>query len=134
MIDVSVHGVQTTHPAVSATPTAPDVDVIEDVVEEENVPKRIELLQNYPNPFNPKTKIRVNISNPENNISPLNLSIYNINGQLIKTLYNGPVNSRRIEFEWDGTNDLGWRMAGGVYVYTLKMDNVTQSRKMLLLK
>jgi len=134
LIDVSVHGVQTTHPAVSATPTAPDVDVIEDVVEEEDVPKRIELLRNYPNPFNPRTKIGVSISNPENNKSPLNLSIYNVNGQLIKILYNGPVNSQHVEFEWDGTNDLGWTMAGGVYIYTLRMDNVSQSGKMLLLK
>ena len=134
LIDVSVHGVQTTHPAVSATPTAPEVDVIEEAVEEEKVPKQIELLQNYPNPFNPKTKIRVNISNSETNISMLNLSIYDINGQLTKTLYNGLANSQTVEFEWDGTNDLGGTMAGGFYIYTLKMDNVSQSRKMLLLK
>lgn len=134
LTDVSVHGVKTIHPVVSATPSAPDIDVLEDVVEEDDIPRRIELLQNYPNPFNPRTKIKVITLIPEDRLSPLNLSIYDINGQLVKILYNGLVNSQHVEFEWDGTSALGWTMAGGVYVYTLRMDNITQSKKMLLLK
>ncbi|MCK4560955.1 MAG: lamin tail domain-containing protein [Calditrichia bacterium] len=134
LIDVSVHGVQTIHPAVSATPTAPDVDVIEDTPEEKDVPQQFELAQNYPNPFNPNTKIRLIISSIEQSTSQINLSIYDINGQKVKTLFNGFVEPRTYEFEWDGTNDYGEPIAGGVYIYSLNTQNFSQSRKMLLLR
>jgi len=134
LTDVSIHGLQTQHPPISATPTAPDLDRIEDVTEEEKTPGRLTLLQNYPNPFNPHTKIRLMISDSNDEFEFLNLSIFDINGQKVKTLFDGAVQPSPVEFEWDGRNDLGEPLAGGIYIYRLQTNAITQSRKMLLLK
>ena len=134
LTDVSIHGVQTHHPPISATPTAPDLDLIEEVAADEEIPRQITLLQNYPNPFNPNTKIRLMISDCDDGFDFLNLSIYDINGKMVKILFDGVFQSPISEFEWDGRNEFGEPMAGGIYVYRLRTNNNTQSRKMLLLK
>jgi hypothetical protein len=92
------------------------------------LPENPELLQNYPNPFNPSTTIEFNL--PAN--SNWQLEIYNIAGQLIRN-YSG-ISSGLTKVNWDGSNSLGIKVASGVYFYKLVSNDITTTRKMLLLK
>ncbi len=83
------------------------------------------LAQNYPNPFNPSTKIE--FYTPEE--TQVQLFIYSLTGQLIKTLVDenmGP-GVHQIEFKGDG-------FASGIYFYVLKSGSFYQSKSMMLLK
>ena len=88
-------------------------------------------LQNYPNPFNPETNI--NYSIPEE--GKVELSIYNIKGQKVKTLVNKTQLSGEHTVVWNGTNKHNKRVASGVYFYKLEInDSKLLINKMLLLK
>jgi hypothetical protein len=93
------------------------------------VPDRL-LKQNYPNPFNPSTTISFNIPST----MPVKLGIYNLKGQLVKTLVNG----ERVEGEyhviWNGDDEDGRPVGSGVYFYRLDAGNESEVRKMLLVK
>jgi hypothetical protein len=88
-------------------------------------------LQNYPNPFNPETNI--NYSIPEE--GKVELSVYNIKGQKVKTLINETQLSGEHTVIWNGTNKHNKRVASGVYFYKLEInDSKLLINKMLLLK
>jgi len=89
------------------------------------------LQQNYPNPFNPQTTINFTL---KDNIHSLNLSIYNIKGQLVKTLYRGALQKGHYNLVWDGTNDSGKQVSSGIYFYKLSNGKETQQKKMVLMK
>jgi hypothetical protein len=94
-------------------------------------PRTNSLVQNYPNPFNPTTTIKYTIKEQAH----VSLKIYNVAGQLVKTLVNEvkrPENVRPIE--WRGINNAGESVASGVYFYKLATKNFTQTKKMVLLK
>ena len=98
-------------------------------------PKASALLPNYPNPFNPETWIPYRLAKS----ADVSISIYSVNGHLIRTLdlgYQlvGLYESRNHAAYWDGRNTLGERVASGVYFYTLTAGNFTATRKMLILK
>ncbi|HNX37105.1 MAG TPA: T9SS type A sorting domain-containing protein [Candidatus Cloacimonadota bacterium] len=88
------------------------------------------LSQNYPNPFNPETTISFTM--PVN--GKANLSVYNVKGQLVKTLINGDLNSGNHSLVWNGTDNSGSAVSSGVYYYRLNAGNHTESRKMVLVK
>ncbi|MCL5019908.1 MAG: C10 family peptidase [Patescibacteria group bacterium] len=95
------------------------------------VPTEFSLSQNYPNPFNPSTTIQLQI--PEN--AQVLLTIYNITGQVIKTLFDGEKKAGFYNMVWDGTNNAGLKVSSGVYIYRLKTNKgFTQTRKMVLMK
>ncbi len=94
------------------------------------VPTSFFLAQNYPNPFNPSTTIEFSIE--ANNF--VSLEIYNIIGQQVKSLINESMPAGAYTVEWDATNEQGGRVASGIYLYRLTVENNTQSKKMLLLK
>ena len=89
---------------------------------------------NYPNPFNPTTHITFEIKTPGH----VTLRIYNVAGQLIRTLLNEELETGRYENRpfnvWDGRNDTGQQVGSGVYFYRLTATNFTQTRKLVLLK
>jgi hypothetical protein len=87
--------------------------------------KTFELLQNYPNPFNPTTKISFVLDRAES----IKLTIYNVLGQKVATLYNGPMAQGFHEMEFDAS-----QYSSGVYIYKLEAGNMMQTRKMMLLK
>ncbi len=95
-------------------------------------PQEFVLHQNYPNPFNPSTTIEYELAAP----AQIVLTIYNSAGQLIRSIQNHQ-SAGRHQFVWDGKNDAGHSVAGGVYLYkvSLHQDNtVSKTQKMLLLK
>lgn len=88
------------------------------------------LNQNYPNPFNPETTITFDM--PKTAIA--NLSVYNVKGQLVKTLHNGVANYGRNSVVWNGTDNNGSQISSGIYFYRLSTDGKVETRKMMLLK
>jgi len=93
-------------------------------------PPPLALEHNYPNPFNPETTIRYSIDEP----GMVALDIYNLKGQLVKTLSNGNANSGRYSVIWNGTDNSGNACSSGVYFYRLSTKNKTLVQKMLMLK
>ena len=99
------------------------------------IPSKTELLPNYPNPFNPETWIPYRQAED----AFVTLTIYNLSGQIVRTLEVGhriaaAYESRSKAIYWDGRNKLGERMASGVYFYTLTAGDYSATRKMLILK
>jgi FlgD Ig-like domain len=88
------------------------------------------LSQNYPNPFNPSTVINYQIAQN----SQVNLTVYDILGQKVKTLVNGLQQAGYYNITWDGSNDLGSKVAAGIYFYRLQSGNFFKTLKMNLLK
>jgi len=98
--------------------------------EPDNLPVKFSLSQNYPNPFNPGTVIAFELPRR----SYANLAIYNTLGQKVRTLIDRELAYGRHETYWDGLNGGGGKVAGGVYFYRLVADNLSESKKMILLK
>ena len=99
------------------------------------IPEETALLPNYPNPFNPETWIPYQLSEP----AEVTLRIYAVNGKLVRTLALGQIpagiyQSRSRAAYWDGRNDVGERVASGIYFYTLTAGNFTATRKLLIRK
>ena len=101
-------------------------------------PKRIvrdALLQNYPNPFNPETWIPYAIAED----AQVTISVYNVAGQLVRTIDLGYVKSgeylsKADSAYWNGRNDSGERVASGVYFYTIKAGNFAATKRLVVLK
>ena len=94
------------------------------------VPIRFTLNQNVPNPFNPTTKIRFYLSRATH----VNLSVYNVMGELIAILVDRNMTEGRKEINWNATNDRGRSVESGIYFYRLTADGIAQDKKMVLLK
>jgi hypothetical protein len=92
------------------------------------------LLQNYPNPFNPATWIPFRISEP----SDVTVSIYSLNGDLIRQFHLGQIKageyiSKNEAVFWDGRDDLGEYVSGGVYFYSIRAGEASGIRKLIIL-
>ena len=94
------------------------------------IPNSFVLHPNYPNPFNPVTQIRFEMPYAGN----VDLSIYNLLGMKVKTLYTGQKSAGDFSFKWNGKNDNNQSVSGGVYIYKLQSGQQMQMRKMILLK
>ncbi len=91
---------------------------------------KLALYQNYPNPFNPSTTISYAL--PEE--THVVLSIFNLEGKLVRTLVNGLVTAGNKELIWNGRDNKGNPLSSGVYLYRLTAGNRTLTKKMVLLK
>ena len=107
-------------------------DYVERMTEEilANIPSVFSLSQNYPNPFNPITKMNYNLPMR----SKVNISIYNVLGQEIKTLVNEVQEYGYHSISWNGKDNFGRDMASGVYFTRMVSKGFTQTKKMLLVK
>ena len=90
----------------------------------------IKLIGNYPNPFNPQTVIKYQLSK----VMPVELSIYNIKGQKVRTLINEQKEAGSHSVVWNGNDDENYPVSSGVYFYRMVTSELISSRKMLLLK
>jgi subtilisin family serine protease len=129
---------------------------IENKEEKDNLPDNFCLGQNYPNPFNPSTTIpfelrveskELRVPHPTKRIDKFftprmqktstlftSLKIYNIRGQLVRTLFEGKLPIGRYEIIWDGKDESGIEVASGIYLCRLKTEQGAIARKMILLK
>jgi len=122
--DVNLQGRSTMHGPVSATPTSAEER------EEVPIPTVFSLAQNYPNPFNTTTEIKYGLPVE----SDVNLTIYNLIGQKVKTLVNEPQTAGYKVARWDGRNEKALEVSSGIYFYRLQAGSYTEIRKMVLLK
>ncbi len=97
---------------------------------EKSLPHDFTLEQNYPNPFNPSTTITFQIPHSV----PVNITVFDINGRVVKTLLNTQVNSGIHRITWDGKNTAGESMPSGMYFYRLSTPDYNSTRRMTLLK
>ena len=95
-----------------------------------NLPASFALSQNTPNPFNAQTTIRYDL--PET--GEVRLCLYNLCGQLIRTLVDGHRPAGSYSVAWDGKDDTGRDVASGVYLYRIQTDAGTITRKMMMLR
>jgi hypothetical protein len=94
------------------------------------IPERFALFQNYPDPFNAGTEILYALPSP----CEVTLEIYNILGQRVAVLVDGPQPSGYHTVRWDGHDAFGQQVATGVYLYRLRAENFHSTRKMVLLR
>ncbi len=87
-------------------------------------------LANYPNPFNPETTLNFSIHKPEH----VELKVYNLKGQLVKTLVDEKMEAGIHKVVWKGRNNKDRQVASGVYFVKLKASTNNDIRKMILLK
>ncbi len=89
------------------------------------------LSQNFPNPFNPSTTIRFAVPAGTEHV---NLSIYSVNGQLVRTLVDGAIGAGPHSVLWNGADENGASLGSGIFFARLMTDDEIAFRKMALLK
>ena len=94
------------------------------------LPDRMTLYQNYPNPFNGSTTIPFYLERA----GQVELTMFNTLGQKVKTLFSGNMATGDHVVSWDGNDEAGNVVASGIYIYHLRSDGSTETRKMVLLK
>ncbi len=94
------------------------------------LPTEYSLSQNYPNPFNPTTEIQFTVPNSGN----VQIVIYNMLGQEVRTLFTGHVQRGTYRLQWDGQSNSGIQMSSGNYIYRMTSGDFVQSKKMMLIK
>jgi len=94
------------------------------------LPDNAFILFNYPNPFNAETSIKFSLSKP----SHVELAVYDLSGSKVKTIIDSYLEPGPHTVTWDGRNSAGQAVSSGVYFYTLYLDDISSSRRMLLLK
>jgi len=105
-------------------------DVASVAVRREDIPQSFALDQNYPNPFNPSTRIDFDVAQAGNII----VTVHNVLGQKVNTLFSGYLAPNSYTLEWDGKNSAREEMPTGFYFYVLQTETLTSSRKMLLIR
>ncbi len=95
-----------------------------------SLPRHFALEQNFPNPFNPSTEIRFAL--PQN--ARVQIIVYNILGQKVRTLISKNMTVGWHSVKWDGSNDAGQLMPSGVYFYKMETRSFVKVRKMLYLR
>ncbi|MDD4309824.1 MAG: C25 family cysteine peptidase [Candidatus Cloacimonetes bacterium] len=88
------------------------------------------LIGNYPNPFNPTTTIKFSLKTK----SPVNLEIYNIMGQKVRTLVKGDIDQGFHSVVWNGKDGNNRPVSSGVYFYKLDAGKYTSTKKMIIMK
>ena len=97
-----------------------------------SVPYSYNLSQNNPNPFNSSTTIKFTTTGSDKNTL---ITIYNLNGQKIKTLVDKKLNAGTHQIVWDGTDDSGNAVSSGIYFYKMECgDKFIGFKKMILMK
>jgi len=94
------------------------------------VPTAYRLAQNFPNPFNPTTTIKFDMKAKGN----VTIKLYNVAGQLVKTLVNDVKDAGSYTATWDGTNNNGSKVASGIYFYRMETKGFCKTKKMVLLR
>jgi len=104
--------------------------VVLDAVIESVTPSVTRLYQNYPNPFNPSTRVRYQLSSR----GPVNMRVYNVAGQLVKTLVGSVQEAGYYEVKWDGRNNGGRVVSSGIYFCRIDTPGYEKSMKMVVIR
>jgi hypothetical protein len=94
------------------------------------LPLEFSLDQNFPNPFNPATTIKLTLPRR----TRVELDVYNILGQNVRTLLDKEMDVGSYDIVWDGRDKFDRQVASGIYFYRIKAGDYSKTRKMVLLK
>ena len=95
------------------------------------IPQNFKLSQNYPNPFNPVTFVTFQLPDA----AKITVDVFNVLGQRLKTLINNQdLQPGYYSAQWDGKNDLGKKVAAGVYFLQLRSNHYHKTIKMIMQK
>ena len=97
-------------------------------------PPSFALHQNFPNPFNPETRIWFEITNNSKALTNVSLKIYNLQGQLVRSLLDEKKSPGVYTVQWNGLDDSGEKVATGVYLYSITAGDFKATKKMAILK
>jgi len=106
------------------------IDIPTGIYGYDDVPREFNLNQNYPNPFNPETTIKYQLPWP----AEVRLEIYNILGEKVKTLVDEKQPAGYYSASWNGLDEHGRTVAGGVYLYHFTAGEFVQVRKLILVR
>jgi hypothetical protein len=98
--------------------------------EESMIPKEFALYDNFPNPFNPTTQIAIDL--PEDAYTEL--TVWNIMGQQVTTVYSGNLNAGRHNVTFNGRDMTGNMLSSGMYIYRVTAGKYNATKKMTLMK
>lgn len=115
----------------ASEPSILSKEVIEEVA---TVPDKFDLAQNYPNPFNASTTLTYDVPLVEDGGVNVTLTIYDVQGRIIRTLVHGAVEAGSHQIVWDGAAEDGSLVASGVYFYQMKAGDFADTKRMVLLK
>ena len=104
------------------SPVALDVQI--------ELPSIMTLHDNYPNPFNPSTLLSFSLVEA----GSANLSIFDIRGQLVATIFDGTANAGTHHFSFEGLNSAGANLEAGLYFYRLETQGMVTTKRMTLIK
>jgi predicted secreted protein len=104
--------------------------VVAGLLEIQSTPTEFALLQNFPNPFNPETTIQYNLSES----ADVTLHIYNVFGQVVRTLVSERQAAGRYRVQWSGMDDRSVPVSSGIYFYEIRAGKNKDVRKLMLLK
>jgi len=104
--------------------------VVAGLLEIQSTPTEFALLQNFPNPFNPETTIQYNLSESVD----VTLHIYNVVGQVVRTLVSERQAAGRYRVQWSGMDDRSVPVSSGIYFYEIRAGKNKDVRKLMLLK
>ena len=94
------------------------------------IPYSFSLNQNRPNPFNPSTVVDYSVARK----SQVNISVFNILGQIVKTMVDREVDAGQYQAVWDGVDENGNQVASGIYFYKMRTTDFVETRKMVLMR
>ena len=94
------------------------------------LPKEYALYENYPNPFNPTTTIKYSI---KENVR-VKLIIYNVMGQVVRTLVDEKKPVGIYKIKWDGRNENSEIVSSGVYFYRLEAGKFSDTKRMMFVR
>ncbi len=93
-------------------------------------PSVTKLTGNFPNPFNPTTTISFSVKEAGH----VSINIYNMKGQLVKTLMNEHLEAAYHSAVWNGKDNSNKMVSSGIYFYKMRSGNYTSTKKMILMK
>jgi hypothetical protein len=88
------------------------------------------LKQNYPNPFNPNTTINFELNKPQ----LVEISVYTIEGKLVRNLIAEDMPVGPHEITWNGRDNAGALVSSGVYLYRLQVGDFVEAKRMVLVR
>jgi len=116
-------------------PTGPEVitvnlEVTDSSTGVNDTPLLFALSGNHPNPFNPSTKVLFSLARDGH----ATVDVLDLQGRVVRTIFQGDMPSGDASLEWDGRDDLGRSLASGSYIARLRSEGMTATHKMILTK
>jgi len=86
------------------------------------------LIGNFPNHMTSSTEIAFNLKSPQN----VNIEVYNLKGQKVRTLVNSKLGAQLHNVTFDGRDDNGTQLAKGIYLYKMTAGSTVETSKLVI--